>query len=198
MQFGEILQRPILRRAAQRYAGHGWPVVPGAVLDGQRYSCGPVCPTVACHPALSNWAIAASVNLSVVDDWWSNAPFSVLLATGHMFDVIEVPARLGHPAVASAALGPVAVSPTGRWMFFVQPGESLRPELGAHLDIVKHGNGSWIPAPPTRTPTGRIRWEVHPATFQWRLPNPYAVQKVLVDQLRPTNPATTFTIKPAA
>jgi hypothetical protein len=70
-------------------------------------------------------------------------------------------------------------------MFLVAPGDSLRPELAAHLDVVLHGPGSWVPAPPTRTPLGRVRWEVHPAVTGWRLPDPYAVQAALLADAPP-------------
>ncbi len=178
MHVGRRWQRTVLKRAAQRYAEHGWRVVPGAVLIDDRYVCGPLCPTVACHPAVENWETAASSDSSDVDDWWANAAFSVLLATGDLFDVIEVPARIGAPA-AHSARSPVAITPTGRWMFLTTPGDGLRPDLAARLDLVLHGRGSWIPAPPTRTPHGRIRWHVHPAAMAWRLPASYAVQRVL-------------------
>src|SRR5690606_37912292 len=49
MRLGEMRQRSVLRRAALRYADHGWRVVPGAFLADNRYVCGPLCPTVACH-----------------------------------------------------------------------------------------------------------------------------------------------------
>ena len=192
------VQRTMLRRAAQRYADRGWRVVPGAALKHDRYVCGPLCPTVACHPAVDRWEAAASYESADVDDWWARSPFSVLLATGYTFDVIEVPARIGAVAARSATLGPVAVVPTGRWMFLVEPGDCLRPELSAQLDVVLHGPGSWIPAPPTRTPGGRIRWEVHPSVTSWQVPNPYAVQKLLVSYLRPAARSAMFSSRLAA
>jgi hypothetical protein len=187
-----LWQRSILRRAALRYAHQGWRVLPGAFLAHDRYVCGPLCPTVACHPAVDQWERVASDRCADVDDWWASTPFSVLLATGHGFDAIEVPARLGAAAARVATFGPVAVTPTGRWMFLVRPGDGLRPELAGQLDVVQHGTGSWIPAPPTRTPNGRVRWVVHPTTVAWRLPDPYAVQQGLVAQLRPAGRAPTF------
>jgi hypothetical protein len=202
MAMGHLWQRAVhrtlLRRAAQRYVDRGWLVVPGAALIDDRYVCGPICPTVACHPAVDRWEAMASSEASDVDEWWANLPFSVLLATGHAFDVIEVPARIGAVAARSSTLGPVATTPTGRWMFFVQTGDSLRPELSAQLDIVMHGAGSWIPAPPTRTPGGRIRWETHPTVTDWQLPNPYTVQKVLLSHLQPSTRAATFSTRQAA
>jgi len=181
----DLWLRSALRRAAIRYANRGWPVLPGASLIGDRYVCGPLCPTVGCHPAIENWERRASVDGADVDTWWAESTFSVLLATGRAFDVIEVPARIGRPAAAEALLGPVAVAPTGRWMFLVEPGQALRPELARQLDVVLHGSGSWIPAPPTRTPIGRIRWHTSPTVTAWQLPDPYVVQKVLVCYLRP-------------
>ncbi len=180
MNLTDRWQRSTLRRAAHRYAEHGWAVVPGAFLAGDRFRCGQLCPTVGCHPALDNWSAAASVDPTDVDDWWRTAPFSVLLATGGAFDVIEVPARLGMPAVAARAVGPTVVSPTGRWMFLVRAGHALRPELAAQLDVVIHRAGSWIAAPPTRSPEGRVRWAVHPSVTGWAVPDPYAVQEQLL------------------
>jgi len=142
--------------------------------------CGPLCPTVSCHPATDHWEKLAASDLSEVERWWADVPYSVLLATGYLFDVIEAPARLAVPAIRRGTVGPVAVTPDGRWMFLVAPGDSLRPEFAAHLDVVLHGPGSWVPAPPTRTPLGRVRWEVHPAVTGWRLPDPYAVQATLL------------------
>jgi Bifunctional DNA primase/polymerase, N-terminal len=180
MEVGRLWQRGVLRRAAQGYANREWRVVPGAFLIGDRYVCGPLCPTVSCHPAVDQWENLASSDLSDVDGWWADVPYSVLLATGHLFDVIETPSRMGIPAIWKGMVGPVAVTPAGRWMFFVEPGDGLRPEFAAHLDVVMHGHGSWVPAPPTRTPLGRIRWAVAPTDTGWRLPDPYAVQDALL------------------
>jgi hypothetical protein len=86
---------------------------------------------------------------------------------------------VGAAAVGRLRAVPVAVNPVGRWMFLVAPGAVLRPELRESHDAVLHGPGSWIPAPPTRTPAGRIRWEVHPADVDWRAPDARAVQQIL-------------------
>jgi Bifunctional DNA primase/polymerase, N-terminal len=189
----QLWQRGVLRRAAQRYADRGWRVIPGACLIGDRFVCGPLCPTVSCHPATDHWEKLAASDLSEVDRWWADAPYSVLLATGYLFDVIEAPARLALPVGRRGAAGPVAVTPDGRWMFLVTAGDSLRPELAAHLDVVLHGPGSWVPAPPTRTPLGRVRWEVHPAVNGWRLPDPYAVQASLLADAPPHPRPTAIT-----
>jgi Bifunctional DNA primase/polymerase, N-terminal len=186
------IRRIRLGRAALRYAEHGWDVTPGACYTGSRFACGrPGCHAVGCHPALERWAEAASHDLATVAGWWRRAPHAVLLATGRAFDVIEVPAYLAGPCLGSHWLGaagtsgrpvrgPVAMTPTGRWMFFVRRGEPLRPELDGRLDVIRHGPDSWVPAPPTRLPEGPVRWAVPPADTDWRLPDPYPVQQALL------------------
>ncbi len=190
MNVGDVVKRGALRRAALRYAERGWPVVPGAMHTKDRYVCGPLCPTVACHPALDHWELGASSDPADIDCWWEVGPFSVLLATGHAFDVIEVPGQLGLAALRTRRTGPVAAAPGGRWLFLVGAGHGLRPELASRLDIVLHGRGSWMAAPPTRTATGRWRWQVRPTTTGWRVPDPYAVQQLLIEHLDAARPST--------
>ena len=198
------LDRVRIRRVAMRYAVHGWSVTPGACLARHRFVCGRAgCPTTGCHPATEDWEDTASVDPVRVAAWWRSRPHSVLLATGRAFDVIEVPAYLGqyvldtanpHPALAGPdqdrVRGPVAVTPNGRWMFLVRPGDPLRPELSSCLYILRHRTGSWIPAPPTRLPEGAVRWAVAPEETRWRLPGSYAVQELLVDALRTLTAST--------
>jgi Bifunctional DNA primase/polymerase, N-terminal len=220
------LARLLLRRAALRYAEHGWDVLPGAFLSGDRFSCGPGCQTVACHPAWMDWREIISHDQRLVGTWWTALPYSVLLATGRAFDVLEISAFLGastamgpptpatgaHAPTASLratggpdphgerppsrpdrrnaigtapvrARGPVARGASGRWFLFVRTGAALRPELAGRTDVVLHGAGSWIPAPPTRAPEGRVRWVVSPAEVDWRLPDAEPVQQRILDAL---------------
>ena len=187
-----------LRRAALKYASHGWAVTPGACLTGGRFACGrPGCPIMGCHPATESYQDTASTDTARVARWWRHRPHAVLLVTGGMFDVIEVPAMLGVRVLGAARLragalgpdhdarGPVAVTPDGRWMFLVRPGVELRPEVEHRLDVVRHGRGSWIPAAPSRTPEGQVRWAVSPDEVHWRLPGSPAVQALLIDALGP-------------
>ncbi|MGI5214136.1 bifunctional DNA primase/polymerase [Plantactinospora sp. CA-290183] len=203
------LDRVRLRRVAVRYAGHGWDVTPGACLARHRFVCGRAgCPTTGCHPALEQWEQSATADPARVATWWQIRPYSVLLATGRAFDVLEVPAYLGRYALEvvrprhsphgpDPLRGPVAVSPGGRWMFLVRPGDSLRPELERCLYVVRHGLGSWIPAPPTRLPEGVVRWAVSPEETRWRLPDSYVVQELLVDALDAVSPALPAPLFPA-
>jgi hypothetical protein len=108
-------------------------------------------------------------------------PPAVLLATGFAFDVLEVPAAVGRRALDVA--GPVAVTAAGRWMFFVGPGRPLCPELDRRVDIVRHGQGSWVPAAPSRTAEGPVRWVVAPERTRWLVGDPEAVQARLTEAL---------------
>jgi hypothetical protein len=192
-----LLDRFLLRRAALRYAAHGWAVTPGACLTGHRFACDrPGCPIMGCHPATPSWEDDATTDTARVAAWWRHRPHAVLLATGSRFDVLDVPEALGRRVLGTSRLrggplgrdraavpGPVAVTPAGRWMFLVRPGLPLRRELEVCLDVVRHGRGSWVPAAPSRTPEGPVRWAVSPDQVDWRLPEPDAVQAMLVDGL---------------
>jgi hypothetical protein len=202
------LDRVRLRRIAMRYAAHGWEVTPGACLAQQRFVCGRAgCPTRGCHPALENWEQAATSDPARIATWWQHRPHGLLLATGRAFDVIEVPAYLGrhvldatrrHGYTTSGGRGrtPVAVTPTGRCMFLVRPGDPLRPELDQCLYVVRHGLGSWIPAPPTRLPEGYVRWTVTPEEARWSLPDSYEMQDALVRALRALGPGLPTSLLP--
>ena len=88
----EYLDRLRLRRAALRYAAHGWAVTPGAYLAGHRFACGRAgCPIMGCHPAIESWEDDSSTDPARVTRWWRRRPYTVLLATGGKFDVLEVP-----------------------------------------------------------------------------------------------------------
>ncbi|GAA2626792.1 bifunctional DNA primase/polymerase [Paractinoplanes durhamensis] len=178
-----------MRRHAVRFAAHGWAVTPGAFLTGHRFACGrPGCPIMAGHPAMESWEDSASTDPGLVHRWWRHRPYAVLLATGRRFDALEVPASLGLRVFGATRLhragaGPVAVTAAGRWMFLVRPGLPLRAELDRRMDVVRHGRGSWIPAPPTRMPEGPVRWAVSPEQTQWMLPAPELVQGLLAEAI---------------
>jgi hypothetical protein len=177
------LRRAALRRAALRYADHGWDIVPGACLVGTRYDCDrPGCYTVTCHPAIAHWESVAGHDPAVIRAWWKTMHHAVLLATGRTVDVLEVPQALGR-LVAPSVRGPISTAPSGRMMFLVRPGEGLRPELQGRLDVVKHGLGSWVAIPPTDHPDGRMGWDSPPEDADWQLPDPYAVQALLLAAL---------------
>jgi len=194
-----------LRRAALRFAEQGWSVTPGAWLEPagdaapSRFECGrPGCVTSSCHPAFTHWDDDATTDPSRIEEWWQDAPYSLLLATGHGIEVIEVPALLGaravcgpvtgpgRPSVTGALRGPVAITPQDRWMFFVRadrdaPDDAgLCPEFERREDVLCHARGSWVPLPPTRLRSGPVRWEVSPDDVGWQLPTSELAQQALI------------------
>lgn len=176
-----------LRRSAVQFATHDWPVIPGGCLVGDRFSCGPACPTVGLHPNLIHAAGVradlrqlAVTEPELVRETWRGTPHSILLATGLTFDVLEIPAWLAATVTHRPQLGPVALTPTGRWMYLVRPGGYLHAELATLPDVLLHGEGSWIPAPPTATPQGRVRWVVAPEEVDWQPAPTQLLQEWLV------------------
>jgi hypothetical protein len=178
------LQRLRLQRAARRYAGHDWPVIPGARLCGDRFDCDQVgCPTVTCHPAMADWEQEASLDPARIARWWQHTDYGVLLATGHSFEVLEVAGPLGWH-LAREARGPVAVAPPQRWFFLMRAGDDLVPDLAENSSVVLHRAGSWIPAPPTPLPDGGVRWVTRPGEFAWEPADPARVQRTAARILR--------------
>jgi len=137
--------------AAVEYAEMGWPVclgaVPrghgsrhhrrhsraarGAVRDtargtGRACSCDRIgCPAPGAHPVSAAWQIEASSDTSEVNRWWRERPdASIILVTGRVFDVLDVPAAAGIVALermnrSPAGTGPVALTADDRALFFV-------------------------------------------------------------------------------
>jgi Bifunctional DNA primase/polymerase, N-terminal len=179
--------RPVLRRAALRYADAGWPVVPGTFARTASAGAHP-CEQVAClargvHPAVAEWASAATLDPVRIARWWGRVAYEIVLPTGRAFDAVEVHADLGA-AVRPLLVGPggrpavpIAVTPCGRWYLLVRPGEPLRPELAGQ--VVLHGAGSWVLAPPSSFPTGPVRWLVHPRAVNWEPADARDVQDAL-------------------
>lgn len=148
--------------AVAEYTGlWGWDVATGVRPDaGAGVGAGPGRATAAEIPAGST--------LDEVARAWSHAPgAAVLLPVGRTFDIIDVAQPAGSRALVrlermGLPLGPVMATATGRAHFFVAPGACAElPELlyrmgwdDANLDLVAHGPGSFVTAPPTPG----VRW----------------------------------------
>jgi len=184
-------------RTAVRYAEERhWEVVAGTWLVEQdgvaRCSCGdPVCLSPGAHPQGPEWSRRASAAPGPVRRRWTEQPgASILLPTGRTFDVLDVPEVAGCLALArmermGVQLGPVvAVPPLGghgrRLLFFVLPGAlaqlpGMLRRLGwpeGRLDLVGHGRGSWVVAPPTRVGSGGFaQWAREPTALNRWLPD---------------------------
>ncbi|MBW1604125.1 bifunctional DNA primase/polymerase [Streptomyces sp. JJ66] len=166
-----------------------WPVVPGVGLtDPGRpgrsprsgsapvAACGcplPDCPVPGAHP-LEPDLLAATTDARMVRWWWTNRPAaSVLLATGGRAPcALSLPAPAAPLALADLGqrglrTGPVLATPT-RVALLVRPydlaelGELLHARDHVPTSLRFHGEGGYVPLPPTRTPAGPVRWSHAP------------------------------------
>jgi hypothetical protein len=120
---------------AAHYASMGWPVCLGAhtyrgtrgsIEPGRACSCDRVgCPAPGAHPVSPAWQTQATVDTNVIGSWWETRPeANVILVTGRVFDVLDVPAAAGAAALArmeavGIAVGPVSGLGQDRMLFYV-------------------------------------------------------------------------------
>ena len=169
--------------AAAQYAAMGWPVclgahpsrgIEGTIEMGRACSCDRVgCPAPGAHPVSPAWQMQATVDLNMIQGWWETRPeANVILATGRVFDVLDVPVAAGSAALgemegAGAAVGPVAVLGQDRMLFFVMTrgapadedewwscGLDCEPESVDVAGLRWHCRDSYVAAPPSRFPGG--------------------------------------------
>ena len=163
--------------AAVEYAEMGWPVCRGAVPrtdsgrlrpslapwgqprgTGRACSCDRVgCPAPGAHPISPAWQIEASSDPAEVARWWRERPdASIILVTGRLFDVLDVPAQAGMLALermgrSPAATGPVALTADDRALFFATTRGAPADEhewWSCHLDC----------EPDSFAPVAGLRW----------------------------------------
>jgi Bifunctional DNA primase/polymerase, N-terminal len=206
--------------AAVEYAAMGWPVCPGAHLrDGRARSpraAGPAhgrvpelgracscdrigCPAPAAHPISPAWQIEASSDSGHAARWWRERPeANIVLVTGRVFDVLDVPAAAGTAALARmkrarVRTGPVALSGDGRALFFVATRGAPADEdewWSCHLDsepddfaavagLRWHTRNSFVLAPPSRAAAGTAHWLREPREHE--LPDALRLLSYLAD-----------------
>ena len=193
---------------AAQYAPMGWPVCTGAhpyrgtraaMEPGRACSCDRVgCPAPGAHPVSPAWQMQATVDLNTIHSWWKTRPeANVILVTGRVFDVLDVPAAAGAAALeqmeaAGAAVGPVAVLGEDRMLFFVMTrgapadedewwscGLDSEPE-SVVVGLRWHCRDSYVVAPPSRFPDGQAaRWLRPPQEHP--LPDALRLLEYLVD-----------------
>jgi hypothetical protein len=192
----EQTAREQMASAARGYAALGWPVCQGAYPASQRAgeagmgrwpaggvracSCDRIgCPAPGAHPVSAAWQLQASADPAGVSGLWAAAPeANVILVTGRVFDVLDVPAPAGLAALhqmerAGIQPGPVAAGVGQRALFFVASRAAHTTEdewWTCHLDCEPdhreeavglrwHCRSSYVLAPPSRDATGQAaRW----------------------------------------
>lgn len=188
----------------------GWPVCPGAHpsrgMDGapetgRACSCDRVgCPAPGAHPVSPTWQMQATVDSEKIRQWWEARPeTNVILVTGRVFDVLDVPAMAGASALAKmaaarVATGPVAIQGAERMLFFVATrgapddeeewwscGLDSSPDVPTQNESLRwHCRDSFVLAPPSRYAGGQdVRWVRQPAGHP--LPDALRLLEFLVD-----------------
>lgn len=176
-----------LRAQAIGLASRGWPVMPGGYPAGSQWTDGRDSQSDDLSPVHVDWAERVGADPEQVVGWWNDGPYNLLVATGRKLDAIEVGADLGHRTAAVLRLdglpAPIAATPHGRWLFLTTAGGCLASALAEHDDVILHGEGSWIPLPPTGFPHGIVHWRVAPEVSGWNLPNAQTIQNAMVRAL---------------
>jgi len=188
----------------------GWPVCPGAhprrgpdgmPEQGRACSCDRVgCPAPGAHPESPTWQMQATVDNETIRQWWETRPeANVILVTGRVFDVLDVPAVGGTTALARMTAageqtGPVAMQGDERLLFFVATrgapadedewwscGLDASPDVSAQTGALRwHCRDSFVLAPPSRYGTGQdVRWVRQPTGHP--LPDALRLLEFLVD-----------------
>jgi hypothetical protein len=158
------------------------------------------CPAPGAHPLSPTWQMQATTDPAEVTAAWQATPeANVILVTGRVFDVLDVPGPVGTAALArmeSAGIrpGPVAIGSGNRALFFVVTRGAPGYEdewWSCHLDsepeilsdvagLAWHCRDSYVVAPPSRFDDGQTaRWVRDPAASP--LPDGVRLLEVLAD-----------------
>ncbi|GAA4620851.1 bifunctional DNA primase/polymerase [Actinoallomurus vinaceus] len=200
---GESVRRERMAAAVQEYAALGWPCYPGEHPgdDTRACSCDRIgCPSPAAHPRSQVWQRQATVDTETLASWWMRDPdANIVLPTGRVFDVFDVPAKAGQTALEQmeregVPVGPVAAHGDERYLFFVATRGAPVDEdewWNCHLDTVPesiedspgmrwHCRDSYVLAPPSVLPFGReVTWVREPHNAP--LPDPVRLLEILAD-----------------
>jgi hypothetical protein len=164
-----------LGAAAVGYARRGIPVLPlhypiqRAPAGGAGVGCScraPDCGQVAKHPlaALVPHGVKdASGDPTVVAAWWRRYPqANIGLATGHLFDALDVDGRAGVAALRAFAAthnlqlpaGPLVRTGSGGWHLYLAPTGLGNPSPRGLARVDWRGRGGYVVAPPSRHASG--------------------------------------------
>jgi hypothetical protein len=204
--------------AAARYAAMGWPVCAGAYPPVSNHpglhqyrrpqyheeltrscSCDRMgCPAPGAHPVSPAWQVEATADPAVVGQWWAVEPrANVILVTGRLFDVLDVPLAAAAPALALMEQAAVEPGPVGiagsRALFFVatrgRPADEgewwscrldCEPETVSDSGLRWHCRDSYVLAPPSSDGGGmRSHWLRPPAASP--LPDALRLLEFLAD-----------------
>ncbi|MBE1564909.1 hypothetical protein H4W81_007688 [Nonomuraea africana] len=156
------------------------------------------CPDPGAHPLSPAWSLQATTDTALLTRWWQREPeANVILPTGRVFDVFDVPLAAGLTALARMDAadfpsGPVAAN-GDRVLFYVATRGNPEDEdewWSCSLDVAPttiddtpglrwHCRDSFVLAPPSTLPTGQPTSWLRPPDGR-PLPDPLRVLDWLV------------------
>jgi Bifunctional DNA primase/polymerase, N-terminal len=150
------LNTELLEQAAIRYARGGIPVL--ALKPGSKL------------PATKHGVHDASTDLQAIRSWWRDHPdCNIGLATGLVFDVVDIDTKNGAPGMESLdklrrvgllrGVWGKARTPSGGLHLLVAPSGDGNHSAG-RFGVDYRGRGGYIVAAPSATEAGLYRWEV--------------------------------------
>lgn len=176
-----------LRAEAIGFASRGWPVLAGTYPAHSGWTGGDGEPADGLAPIGGGRQGSGTRSPERVAELWDGHPYSLLAATGTVLDAIEVTDRLGRAVAAELrATGdpaPIVATPDGRWLFLTEAGTESAI-LSNLPEVTVHGEGSWVPLPPTPYLEGIAHWRVKPEICGWRLPATRIVREAVLRALR--------------
>jgi Bifunctional DNA primase/polymerase, N-terminal len=164
-----------LGAAAVGYARRGIPVLPlhypiqRALAGGAGVGCScraPDCGQVAKHPLadlVPHGVKDASCDPAVVAGWWRRYPqANIGLATGTVFDALDVDGPVGVAALRALAAdhhlqlptGPLVRTGSGGWHLYLAPTGLGNPSPRGLAQVDWRGRGGYVVAPPSRHASG--------------------------------------------
>ncbi|MGH3613680.1 MAG: bifunctional DNA primase/polymerase [Pseudonocardia sp.] len=180
-----------LRSVAMGLAGHGWPVLRGTYCDSGIWRGHPRYAGLC--PVEDDWSTRWTVRVDEIVHWWSEQPYSVLVACGHGVDCVELPLtptshRMLGPLREAGLCPPAMRTPVGTLVLFVRtPTTALQPSMLVSVSL--RSTGSWIAVPPTdhhdSTSPG-YRWVTNaaPSHLGWQLAQLRAVCEIITATVR--------------
>lgn len=145
--------RDALCEAAVAYTAAGWPIVPTEA---------PTFRDPVCNRPPASTAVAR--------DWWSDRPYGIACAVGHLFDVIDVPALIGRGMLLRLSQSHAPVlrvhddHGNEHWRFLVTPGSPRITDLPRDSPVRLLKRGRTITLPPTPAEGVTPQWIAYAPT----------------------------------
>jgi hypothetical protein len=184
---------------AVRYAVAGIPVLP--LHNPARWGCscqrGAGCPSPGKHPRLRHGLREASLDPTVIRNWWHRWPNANLgLLTGGVLDVCDIDTPTAWHTVltllGAPPEGPVVRTGFGWHLWFAATGAGNRVGLLPGVDW--RGHGGYVIAPPSRHHLGSRYQFTQPWTEAPLPPCPPVLRRLLIPAARRLAPRPTVTI----